>query len=194
MVDALAKCQKAIGNGYLSAFPEELFDRLRADERVWAPFYTLHKILAGMIDMATLAANARALDVAKGIASWTARWTQPLGEAAMARVLEREYGGMNEALYNLGALTGDGSLRELAHRFDHERIFAPLAAEPGRAEGSARQHDDPEDRRRGAALGADRGAALPRRRRLLLARGHRRGAPTAPAARATERAGTRRPA
>jgi DUF1680 family protein len=45
----------------------------------------------------------------------------------MARVLEREYGGMNEALYNLSAITGDEAYRELAHRFDHERIFAPLA-------------------------------------------------------------------
>jgi DUF1680 family protein len=127
MVEALARCQKAHGNGYLSAFSEELFDRLRRDERVWAPFYTVHKILAGMIDMATLAGNAQALEVAKGIASWTARWTQPLGEAAMARVLEREYGGMNEALYNLSAVTGDEDLREVARRFDHERIFGPLA-------------------------------------------------------------------
>src|SRR5207245_7064951 len=55
------------------------------------------------------------------------RWAQPLGETAMARVLEREYGGMNEVLYNLAAVTGDESFRELAHRFDHERIFAPLA-------------------------------------------------------------------
>lgn len=128
MVEALAQCQKANGNGYLSAFPEELFDRLRADERVWAPFYTLHKLLAGMLDMATLAGNAQALDVARGIATWTGRWCQPLGDSAMGRVLEREYGGMNEALYNLSAVTGDGSFRELAHRFDHERIFAPLAA------------------------------------------------------------------
>ncbi|HET9792885.1 MAG TPA: glycoside hydrolase family 127 protein [Thermoanaerobaculia bacterium] len=127
IVEALAKCQKAHGNGYLSAFPEELFDRLRRDERVWAPFYTLHKILAGMIEMATLAENAQALDVARGMANWTARWTQPLGEAAMARVLEREYGGMNEALYDLAAITGDESLRDVARRFDHERIFAPLA-------------------------------------------------------------------
>ena len=127
IVGELGKCQKAHGNGYLSAFPEELFDRLRTDQRVWAPFYTLHKVLAGMLDMASLAGSAQALDVARGIAAWTARWTQPLGDAAMARVLEREYGGMNEALYNLSALTGDDGDRELAHRFDHERIFEPLA-------------------------------------------------------------------
>ena len=128
IVAELAKCQERLGNGYLSAFPEEFFDRLRADERVWAPFYTLHKILAGLLDMHTRAGSAPALDVAVRMAAWISRWTQPLGEAAMARVLEREYGGMNEALYNLSSITGDETHRELAHRFDHERIFAPLAA------------------------------------------------------------------
>lgn len=45
----------------------------------------------------------------------------------MARVLEREYGGMNDVFYNLFAVTGDRGYRELAARFDHEPIFAPLA-------------------------------------------------------------------
>jgi hypothetical protein len=62
------------------------------------------------------------------MAAWTARWVQPLGDAHMARVLEREYGGMNDLLYELSALTGKASYAELAHRFDHERVFAPLAA------------------------------------------------------------------
>jgi DUF1680 family protein len=128
MVAELARCQHALGNGYLSAFPEEFFDRLRAGRGVWAPFYTLHKIMAGLLDMHTLAGNAQALDVLKGMARWTAGWVQPLGDAEMARVLEREYGGMNEVLYNLSAVTGTDWYREVAHRFDHERIFGPLAA------------------------------------------------------------------
>ena len=127
IVTELARCQERLKTGYLSAFPESFFDRLRADERVWAPFYTLHKILAGLLDMHELAGNAQALGVASQLATWIARWTQPLGDAAMARVLEREYGGMNEVLYNLAAATGKEELKELAHRFDHERIFAPLA-------------------------------------------------------------------
>jgi DUF1680 family protein len=127
LVAELAACQQALGTGYLSAFPEELFDRLRDGKPVWAPFYTLHKIMAGLLDMHTLAGNAQALDVLQAIARWVARWTQPLGEEAMARVLEREYGGMNELLYNLSAVTGQDWQRELAHRFDHERFFAPLA-------------------------------------------------------------------
>jgi DUF1680 family protein len=94
---------------------------------VWAPFYTLHKIMAGLLDMHTCCGSEQALDVLKGMAVWTSGWVTPLGEAHMARVLEREYGGMNEVLYNLYAATGDEERLHLAHRFDHERIFAPLA-------------------------------------------------------------------
>src|ERR1017187_1481434 len=46
IVGELAKCQQANGGGYLSAFPADLFDRLRATGKVWAPWYTIHKILA----------------------------------------------------------------------------------------------------------------------------------------------------
>ena len=128
IVSELARCQQP--NGYLSAFPEEFFDRLRAGRPVWAPFYTLHKIMAGLLDMHTLAGNAQALDVLKGMARWTGGWVQPLGDYEMQRVLEREYGGMNEMLYNLSAVPGGGNerYRYLAHRFDHERFFGPLAA------------------------------------------------------------------
>jgi hypothetical protein len=127
-VAGLAECQKALGTGYLSAFPEEFFDRLRAGENVWAPFYTLHKIMAGLLDQYELGGNGQALEVLRGMAEWTCRWASRLDDAAMARVLDREYGGMNELLYSLAASTGEASYRELAHRFDHDRIFIPLAA------------------------------------------------------------------
>ena len=106
MVGVLAECQQRLANGYLSAFPEEFFDRLRDGKPVWAPFYTLHKIMAGLLDMHNLTGNAQALDVLQGMVRWTGRWAQPLSDAHMARVLEREYGGMNEMLYNLSAVTG----------------------------------------------------------------------------------------
>lgn len=127
IVAELAKCQKALGTGYLSAFPEELFDRLRAGKPAWAPFYTLHKIMAGLLDTYQYSGDQQALDVLKGMVRWTAGWVGPLGDEQMARVLEREYGGMNETLYDLAGVSGDNSYMELAHRFDHERIFEPLA-------------------------------------------------------------------
>lgn len=127
IVSELAKCQKALGSGYLSAFPEEVFDRLRAGKPAWAPFYTVHKIMAGLLDTYELSGDQQSLDVLRGMARWTSGWTGPLGDEQMARVLEREYGGMNELLYNLAATTRENSYMDLAHRFDHERIFDPLA-------------------------------------------------------------------
>jgi uncharacterized protein len=125
LVRELAKCQAR--NGYLSAFPEEHFDRLRDGVRVWAPFYVQHKILQGLLDMHTLTGNAQALQVALGMAKWTQRYVQPFSEEHMERILNTEYGGMNDALYDLAAITGDEQWREVAHKFDHERIFHPLA-------------------------------------------------------------------
>ena len=127
MVEGLAACQASLGGGYLSAFPESFFDRLLAGERVWAPFYTLHKIMAGLLDQYTLCGNRQALEMARGMADWTCRWASKLDDAQMARVLDVEYGGMNDFLYELAAVTGEPSYRALAFRFDHDRIFVPLA-------------------------------------------------------------------
>ena len=131
VVAELAKCQKANGtangNGYLSAFPASFFDRLKAGQKVWAPWYTLHKIMAGLLDMYVLARNEQALDVVRGMAGWTKRWTDSLNDEDMARVLRVEFGGMNEVLYNLYAVTGVQDYAAAAHRFDDERLFGPLA-------------------------------------------------------------------
>lgn len=127
VVAELAKCQKANGNGYLSAFPPEFFDRLKEGRKVWAPWYTLHKIMAGLLDTYTLAGNQQALDVLGGMADWATRWAGGIGDEQMARILQVEFGGTNEVLYNLYAITGRKAYFETAHRFDHERIFGPLA-------------------------------------------------------------------
>jgi DUF1680 family protein len=125
LVSELARCQQP--NGYLSAFPEEFFDRLRDGRGVWAPFYTLHKIMAGLLDTYTYNESEQALQVLRGMVWWTGGWTGPLSSAHMARVLEREYGGMNEVLYELSAATGRDNYQPLAHRFDQDVFFTPLA-------------------------------------------------------------------
>jgi DUF1680 family protein len=124
----LAGCQAATGTGYVSAFPVDLFDRLRAGQPAWAPFYTLHKIMAGLFDTWQLSGERQARDTLLGLARWTERWVQPLSDTDMARVLEREYGGMNEVLYNLADGTGDTRWQTLAQRFNRRRILEPLAA------------------------------------------------------------------
>jgi uncharacterized protein len=128
VVAELGKCQKALKGGYLSAFPLEFFDRLRDRERVWAPFYTIHKIMAGVLDMYVYCGNEQALDITEKMAGWVAGYTQPLSYTHMQRVLGTEFGGMGEVLSNLYAVTGKDYYLEVAQRFDKKLFFDPLAA------------------------------------------------------------------
>ena len=128
MVAELAKCQAQHRNGYLSAFPQELFDRLRDGVNVWAPFYTIHKIMAGHLDMYTLTGNEQALDTVEKMAGWVRSWSDPLSEQQMQRVLLVEYGGMGEVLANLYGVTGRTEYLNLAKRFDKKGFFDSLAA------------------------------------------------------------------
>jgi hypothetical protein len=128
LVAELAKCQAANANGYLSAYPEDFFDRLRREQPVWAPFYTLHKILAGHLDMYVYCGNQRALANAEGLANWIDHWAEGISDAQMARILKTEYGGTMEGLLNLYAVTGKRRYLELSHRFEQEQFFGPLAS------------------------------------------------------------------
>src|SRR5215471_12212683 len=128
MVAELAKCQQKLGaSGYLSAFPTEWFDRLDARRAVWAPFYTTHKIMAGMLDMYQLAGNKQALTVLEGMSNWADEWTKSKSEEHMQDILNTEYGGMNDILYKLTAATGNDRWAAAGDRFTKKRFFNPLA-------------------------------------------------------------------
>ena len=120
--------------GYLSAFPIEWFDRLDARKPVWAPFYTIHKIMAGMLDMYQLAGNKQALEVLEGMARWADDWYRVEIRRAHAGHLNTEYGGMNEVLYNLAAATGNDRWAKAGDRFTKKRFFNPLALRTRRAD------------------------------------------------------------
>jgi DUF1680 family protein len=127
MVSDLAKCQEKLGHGgYLSAFPHEWFDRLEARRPVWAPFYTVHKVMAGMLDMYTLAGNKQALTVLEGMSNWADEWTKPKTDEHMQRILGTEYGGMNDVLYRLAAVTGNDRWAAVGDRFTKKVFFNPL--------------------------------------------------------------------
>ena len=127
MVSQLADCQKAHQNGYLSAFPEEFFDRLREGRRVWAPLYTYHKIMAGLLDVHVHCGNDQALAVAEGMAEWVGHWQESISDEHMQRILQTEFGGLNEGLGNLYALTGKRQYLDLAGRFEKTMFLDPLA-------------------------------------------------------------------
>src|SRR3954452_585862 len=127
MVANLAKAQAKFNEGYLSAFPFEWFERLDARRPVWAPFYTIHKIMAGMLDQYQLTGNKQALEVVQGMAHWANTWTASKSEEHMQAILETEYGGMNEVLYNLAAVTNEDKWAKAGDRFTKKRVFDPLA-------------------------------------------------------------------
>ncbi|HEX6820991.1 MAG TPA: beta-L-arabinofuranosidase domain-containing protein [Candidatus Sulfotelmatobacter sp.] len=127
VVSELAKCQTAMKSGYLSAFPIEFFDRLRERQEVWAPFYTIHKIMAGLLDMYVYCGNEQALDTAEKMAGWVGGYTGPLSYEHMQRVLGTEFGGMGEVLSNLYAVSGKEYYLRMAQRFDKRAFFDPLA-------------------------------------------------------------------
>jgi DUF1680 family protein len=136
MVRELARCQDAIGTGYLSAFPESDLDAIETRfEGAWASYYTLHKILAGLVDVYRHCGTARrALDVAVRLADYVGRRVAAIEPARLEPMLRtdrkpnptNEFGGMSEVLQDLYAVTREPAHLRLAQRFDREWFVEPL--------------------------------------------------------------------
>lgn len=129
IVNGLAEVQQAYGRGgYLSAFAEGLVDRNIQGKSVWAPFYTLHKIVQGMIDQFQMTGNEKALEIAKGMGNWAYNKLKPLSEETRKKMIRNEFGGFNEAMYELYALTKDEKYLWVARYFYHNEKIDPLKA------------------------------------------------------------------
>lgn len=126
IVQGLAEVQKQYGTGYLSAYGEGLIDRNIQGMSVWAPFYTLHKILQGLIDQYRLCKNTTALEVAKGMGNWAYNKLSSLTEDTRLKMIRNEFGGFNEAMYNLYAITKDERYLWVARFFYHNEKVDPL--------------------------------------------------------------------
>lgn len=126
LVQGLAEVQRQYGTGYLSAFGEGLIDRNIQGKSVWAPFYTLHKILQGLIDQYTMCGNETALQVARGMGDWAYNKLRPLDEETRRRMLRNEFGGFNDAMYQLYAITNDERHLWVARFFYHNEKIDPL--------------------------------------------------------------------
>ncbi len=138
IVKELAACQKANGNGYLAAFPggkQAFADIARGEIRsepfnlngIWVPWYTLHKVMAGLRDAYIHCDNQQALEVLTTLADWAVRTTRNLTEEQWQEMLATEHGGMNEVLADLYALTGKESYLTLAQQFYHQAVLDPLS-------------------------------------------------------------------
>ena len=126
LVQGLAEVQRHYGTGYLSAFGEGLINRNIEGKSVWAPFYTLHKILQGLIDQYRLCHNETALHVARGMGDWAYNKLKNLTDGTRQRMIRNEFGGFNEAMYNLYAITHDERHLWVARFFYHNEKIDPL--------------------------------------------------------------------
>ncbi|WP_293742477.1 beta-L-arabinofuranosidase domain-containing protein [uncultured Pedobacter sp.] len=135
IVDELYKCQQALGKGYLSAFPERDFDTLeKTFGNVWAPYYTYHKIMQGLLDVYTHTGNEKAYDMVNQMASYVQNRMARLDQQSIEKILytvganpANEVGPMNEVMYNLYHVSHKPEHLVLAKLFDRDWFFRPLA-------------------------------------------------------------------
>ncbi len=138
--------------GFLSAYPETQFMRLEefapygGNPGIWAPYYTLHKILAGLIDAHTHTGNTQALDIATKIADWAHGRLSPLPQAQLDRMwnsyIAGEFGGINDAFATLAALRpGKTDYVATAKRFINTAVYKPVVGNEDILDGRhANQH------------------------------------------------------
>jgi DUF1680 family protein len=127
IVNGLAEVQKVLNQGgYLSAYPQNLIDRSIAGQNVWAPWYTQHKIISGLLDQYLYCNNPKALEIAKGMATWAYTKLHSLSEEQRKVMLKNEFGGINDSFYNLYAITGNLDHKFLAEFFYHDAVLDPL--------------------------------------------------------------------
>jgi DUF1680 family protein len=130
IVSELRECQRVAGAGLICAFPDgatQLEASLGGKPFVGVPWYTLHKIFAGLRDAFIHVGNRDALLTLRGLTEWVMNRTQMLTETQMQKMLNREHGGMAEVLADVHRLTGEKRHLELAETFVHHALFRPLS-------------------------------------------------------------------
>lgn len=150
VVNGLRECQKALGNGFLSAAtiqdPDNVeiqFDALegKAEAQTWVPWYALHKVLQGLIDLwkysHTKGAKEAALDLADWVTARVGKWDEPTRK----KVLSVEYGGMNDSLYQISRLLKEEDpqkaeiYKKAAAKFDEPELYKELLGFKNRLRG-----------------------------------------------------------
>lgn len=126
IVEQLATYQD--DNGYVAAIPQSHYLQIEEGNTsgTWVPWYTMHKILAGLIDIYKVTDNALCKEVMSKLGDWISSRTSQWGEEKQRVVLSVEYGGMNDALYELYHITGKINHMEAAHAFDELSLFEKL--------------------------------------------------------------------
>ena len=142
LVKELKEVQDKRGNGYLGAITDQqgtdgaaIFERVaNGDIRsggfdlngMWSPWYTLHKTCAGLRDAYRFTGNRTALEIEINYAKWAEGIVGRMSDAQVQRMLNTEFGGMNEVFADLYADTGDPRWLSLSYKFEHHAFTEPL--------------------------------------------------------------------
>lgn len=130
IVGELRACQRARGDGLVCAFPDgskPLDDAVAGRSFAGVPWYTMHKIFAGLRDAHVCAATPEALTALIALTEWTWNATLSMTDAQMQHMLDTEHGGMAEVLADVSVLAHEPKYLELARRFVHQKVLTPLA-------------------------------------------------------------------
>jgi len=122
------------GKGFISAYPPDQFIMLEKGAKyggqksqVWAPYYTLHKILTGLLDVYEVSGNKKALTIATNMGDWVYTRLNQLPKDTLIKIwntyIAGEYGGMNESMARLYRITGEQNYVTTAQLFDNVRVF-----------------------------------------------------------------------
>ncbi|MFC1563440.1 glycoside hydrolase family 127 protein [candidate division KSB1 bacterium] len=148
IIAELGKCQdlsesRGYSPGYLSAYGEYQFEeleQLQTYPNIWAPYYTQHKIISGLIACYYNLESEKALDIAGKMGDWIYSRLSKVDDAQLQKMwdiyIAGEYGGMNEVLAELHAITGESNYLAAARYFDHDKIFIPCAADEDKLSGN----------------------------------------------------------
>lgn len=124
LLEELELCQ--FDNGYLSAFPENFFDRVESGKPVWVPWYTMHKIITGLNTVYHMTQSPKAFRILNSLGDWVYHRTDKWTPEIQNKVLSVEYGGMNDCLYELYKITQKSEHLLAAHRFDELSLFTAI--------------------------------------------------------------------
>ncbi len=130
IVADLQECQSADATGLVCAFPDktaQIENLVNGRRVVGVPWYTLHKIFAGLRDAHLYTNSAAALAVLVKLSDWAIATTDKMSDEQFERMLRTEHGGMNEVLADVFSLTGQEKYLMLAERFCHRLLLEPLS-------------------------------------------------------------------
>ena len=134
IVDELKICQDKNGDGYLGGMPngKAVWNKVKAGDgravgQLWAPWYNLHKMYAGLRDAWFYTGNETARDMFLKFCDWGLGIITPLDDERMEQMLDTEFGGMNEVYVDAYEMTHEQKYLDAARRFSHKRLFDSMA-------------------------------------------------------------------